>query len=221
MDNCSTEKYVIRQGAIPELRYSGGSLCIYKHVYLPMSALYFSTFHPVFFPHNFLFLSRTSRHRGCHVEKGKRERGRNVLPKCLFARLSGIWSPWELILLRLRLICFLCCLLKVITSCLEIYKRTAQGESPPKGGGTEWKISHTSGQCRWDTADLCTGVSELCVWCAWKTRPTRMCTRHVFLHKCAIPGVFRFENGSYCSWRGLCGLLCCADVSVRVCGELR
>lgn len=129
-----------------------------------MSALYFSALHPVIFFFNaFLFLSRTSRHKGCHVEKGKWERGRNVLPKCLFARLSGVWSPWELILLRLRLICFLCCLLKVITSCLEIYKRTAQGEFPPKGVGTEWKFNHTSGQCRWDTADLCTGVLELCV----------------------------------------------------------
>lgn len=76
----------------------------------------------------------------------KREWGSNVLPKCLFARLSDVWSPWELILPRLRLICFLCCLLKVITSCLEIYKRTAQGEPPPKGVGTEWKMRYTCGR---------------------------------------------------------------------------
>lgn len=52
---------------------------------------------------------------------------------------------------RLRLICFLCCLLKVITSCLEIYKRTAQGEPPPKGVGTEWKMRYTCGR-RTETA---------------------------------------------------------------------
>lgn len=76
----------------------------------------------------------------------KRESGSNVLPKCLFARLSDVWTPRELILPHLRLICFLCCLLKVITSCLEIYKRTAQGEPPPKGVGTEWKMRYTCGR---------------------------------------------------------------------------
>lgn len=140
---------------------------VYIHVYRNASVLSSYTFRP-FFSNSFFFLSLSSPHKGCHVKMGEKkregemERGRNVLPKCLFARLSGVWSPRELILPRLRLICFLCCLLKVITSCLEIYKRTAQGEPPPKGVGTEWKISHTSGRCRWD---LRTGVSEFVCVC--------------------------------------------------------